>query len=137
MTDALVDNESFPRNDIDVHQIRHARHQIICLQNDLKALVKEIENGLHDVHAEAAADVGHAESTKMSDMHLDHSPINETPLCPIVRVNLVSTGSPAELAVSTICIIAESFMICVCLTCDLFNVQRESNSMTKSSNLVR
>lgn len=103
MSEDLIDCEGFPRNDIDVHQIRHARHQIICMQNDMKALVKEIEKGLHAVHAEAAENIGNEASTKMLNMHVDQSesPINEKPLRPIVRVNLVSAGSPAQLAVST------------------------------------
>lgn len=46
MRDPLVDADGFPRNDIDVYQVRHARHQIINLQNDLKSLLKEIEKGL-------------------------------------------------------------------------------------------
>lgn len=53
LTESLVDDFGFPRNDIDVYQVRQARNQIICLQNDLKALLKEIEVGLIDVHAEA------------------------------------------------------------------------------------
>lgn len=63
MTEPLVDEFGFPRNDIDVYQVRQARHQIICLQNDLKALMKEIENGLIAVHAEAT--VNSDASTKM------------------------------------------------------------------------
>ena len=30
MNDALVDSEGYPRADIDVYQVRHARHKIIC-----------------------------------------------------------------------------------------------------------
>lgn len=30
MTDELVDSQGFPRNDIDVYQVRHARHKITC-----------------------------------------------------------------------------------------------------------
>lgn len=30
MNGPLVDSEGFPRNDIDVYQVRHARHKIIC-----------------------------------------------------------------------------------------------------------
>lgn len=99
MTETLVDESGFPRNDIDVHQVRHARHQIICLQNDLKDLVKEIEKGIHEIHAEAANDVNTHASTKMAHMQIDV--INdETTVIPIVKVNLVSSGSPAEDAVS-------------------------------------
>lgn len=63
MTEALVDDFGYPRNDIDVYQVRQARHQINCLQNDLKALMKEIEQGLCEVHADAK--VNHEASTKM------------------------------------------------------------------------
>lgn len=63
MTESLVDDFGFPRNDIDVYQVRQARNQIICLQNDLKTLLKEIEQGLSEVHAEAK--VNHEASTKM------------------------------------------------------------------------
>ncbi len=46
MRESLVDDDGYPRNDIDVYQVRHARHQINTLQNDLKSLLKEIEKGL-------------------------------------------------------------------------------------------
>lgn len=46
MRESLIDADGYPRNDIDVYQVRHARHQINTLQNDLKSLMKEIEKGL-------------------------------------------------------------------------------------------
>ncbi|XP_059485239.1 26S proteasome non-ATPase regulatory subunit 9 [Neocloeon triangulifer] len=52
MHGTLVDGEDFPRNDIDVYQVRHARNKIIRLQNDHKAVMKEIEAGLHNFHSE-------------------------------------------------------------------------------------
>lgn len=63
MSESLTDENGFPRNDIDVYQVRHARHAIICLQNDLNVLMKEIEEGLIAVHAEAAINCD--ASTKM------------------------------------------------------------------------
>lgn len=30
MSEPLVDNQGYPREDIDVYQVRHARHKIIC-----------------------------------------------------------------------------------------------------------
>lgn len=30
LDDPLVDAEGYPRQDIDVYQVRHARHRIIC-----------------------------------------------------------------------------------------------------------
>lgn len=30
LTESLIDAEGYPRSDIDVYQVRHARHQIKC-----------------------------------------------------------------------------------------------------------
>lgn len=46
----LVDEEKFPRSDIDVYAVREARHRIYCLQNDHKEVELEIEKALHDIH---------------------------------------------------------------------------------------
>ncbi|RLO09218.1 hypothetical protein DYB28_014714 [Aphanomyces astaci] len=40
----LVDDEGFPRSDIDVYTVRHKRHRFACLQNDLKWKMQEIED---------------------------------------------------------------------------------------------
>jgi len=32
MSEALVDDSGYPRQDLDVYQVRHARHKIICKQ---------------------------------------------------------------------------------------------------------
>ncbi|KAL1379258.1 hypothetical protein quinque_014713 [Culex quinquefasciatus] len=101
MTDSLVDAAGFPRNDIDVYQVRGARHQIICLQNDLKSLMKLIEQGLHTVHAETAAQQQeNLASTKLQAMDIDSAGGSQrrpaAPVKPIAKVNVVSEGSPAQ-----------------------------------------
>merc|ERR1711936_905297 len=53
MEEPLVDEEGFPRGDIDVYQVRHARHNIRTKGNDLINLVANIEKGLHSLHAQA------------------------------------------------------------------------------------
>ncbi|GBP20878.1 26S proteasome non-ATPase regulatory subunit 9 [Eumeta japonica] len=52
MQGPLVDGDGYPRSDIDVYRVRHARHRIICLQNDHKEIMKKIERGLHVIHSE-------------------------------------------------------------------------------------
>ncbi|XP_028172498.1 26S proteasome non-ATPase regulatory subunit 9 [Ostrinia furnacalis] len=52
MSDPLVDADGFPRADIDVYKVRHARHRIICLQNDHKSIMRRIEQGLAEVHSD-------------------------------------------------------------------------------------
>jgi 26S proteasome regulatory subunit N4 len=100
MTEPLTDAESFPRTDIDVHQVRAARHQIICLQNDRKALLKEIEKGLEVVHSEQKFNNPNnlaTNSRKIESMDTDE-PRRVPPQVAFLKVNLVSPGSPAETA---------------------------------------
>ena len=64
MDSALVDEEGYPRADVDVYQVRHARHDIRCKENDLKSLMKEIEAGLHSLHSQAKETVMEVEKSK-------------------------------------------------------------------------
>lgn len=101
MHEPLVDAEGFPRNDIDVYQVRHARHEINCLQQDLSDLMKEIEAGLDDYHAEGMR----FPSPKFPPgLNISNgSSSSQTPSVvrtPFVVINLVSPQSPAEEAVS-------------------------------------
>jgi len=47
----LVDEEGYPRGDIDIVSVVHDRKQLKELQNDHKAIMKEMEGGLHRLHA--------------------------------------------------------------------------------------
>jgi len=55
MTTPLTTFDGYPRDDIDVAQIRITRARIIPLRNDYKALMAEIERGLHGLHALSAS----------------------------------------------------------------------------------
>ncbi|XP_077281482.1 26S proteasome non-ATPase regulatory subunit 9 [Temnothorax americanus] len=92
MDEPLVDSEGYPRQDINVYQVRHTRHKIICLRNDHKDAMKKIEEGLHRVHA-----LGGASKAEESIADIPDSRETEG-LEPFLRVNLVSPGSPAETA---------------------------------------
>eukprot|EP00058_Branchiostoma_floridae_P005857 XP_002591345.1 hypothetical protein BRAFLDRAFT_114341 [Branchiostoma floridae] len=90
MSGPLVDTEDFPRSDIDVYQVRTARHNIICLQNDHKAIMREIEEGLHNLHAQAR-EKGQGEK-------MDVRPENTDKPKPFARVDSVAAGGPASMA---------------------------------------
>lgn len=93
MHESLVDAEGYPRLDVDVYQVRHARHRIICLQNDHKAVMKEIEQCLHAFHANnKPPDWSASQDVEMADAEPQQ---NTTPFA---KVNEVSQNSPAELA---------------------------------------
>ena len=51
MKEPLVDNEGYPRNDIDVYTVRTTRHKIITLENDCRDIMKIIERKLEEFHA--------------------------------------------------------------------------------------
>jgi len=89
MTEPLVDQEGYPRNDIDVYQVRHARHKIICFQNDFKALTKRIDSSLAKYHQRLKE-----QGTNGTPMEVDNA-APDVVLSPIAKVNLVSEGSPA------------------------------------------
>ncbi|CAD6231704.1 GSCOCG00001544001-RA-CDS [Cotesia congregata] len=78
MNEPLVDAEDFPRADIDVYQVRQARSRIIC----------KITSGKSGDEP-ATSRVTASENIPEDD---------EVPGEPFLRVNLVSSGSPAESA---------------------------------------
>ncbi|XP_047035686.1 26S proteasome non-ATPase regulatory subunit 9 [Helicoverpa zea] len=110
MDDPLVDSEGFPRNDIDVYKVRHARHRIICLQNDHKSLMKLIEKGLAEVHKDllgsngegravngASSSNGHGNGTSSGDTAAAAAAAVEDDKVFAV-VGFVHDGSPADIA---------------------------------------
>uniref|UniRef100_A0A8D3CHF4 26S proteasome non-ATPase regulatory subunit 9 n=1 Tax=Scophthalmus maximus TaxID=52904 RepID=A0A8D3CHF4_SCOMX len=87
----LVDAEGFPRGDVNVYQIRTARHNISCLQNDHKALMAEIEEALHKLHAREKAKREQDEA----EAHVEAMEQEVTLPPPFAQVDAVTQGSPA------------------------------------------
>ncbi|KAG5198675.1 hypothetical protein R6Z07F_015102 [Ovis aries] len=98
MNEPLVDCEGYPRADVDLYQVRTARHNIVCLQNDHKAVMKQVEDALHQLHArdkeKQARDLAEAHREALSrDQSQGLSPAQA-----FAKVNSVSPGSPASIA---------------------------------------
>ncbi|KYM78695.1 26S proteasome non-ATPase regulatory subunit 9 [Atta colombica] len=119
MDEPLVDSEGYPRQDINVYQVRHTRHKIIRLTNDHKNLMKKIEEGLHRVHALAGASIAEQPISDVSDNQETEA------LEPFLRVNLVSPGSPAETAVCIISMLAETAVCIISMPADTVGIQVE------------
>lgn len=90
----LIDDENYPRSDIDVYAVRVARNRIICLQNDHKALMKEIEEGIHEVHAKAREQRNNEKESQEDKEMTDISSKLEA----FLRVDSVAEGSPSSQA---------------------------------------
>ncbi|KAF7484210.1 Hypothetical predicted protein [Marmota monax] len=101
MNEPLVDFEGYPRADVDVYQVRTARHNIICLQNDHKAVMKQVEEALHQLHAhdkeKQARDLAEAHEEAMS-RRMSHNEGHSLSQA-FAKVNSISPGSPASIAV--------------------------------------
>ncbi|CAG9833390.1 unnamed protein product [Diabrotica balteata] len=94
MNEPLVDSQGFPKSSIDVYQVRHARHRIICLQNDHKSLMKQIENGLHGYYSATSLD-----SNLNNAVAMETDPSNAVVHTePFAKVTIVSDNSPAYFA---------------------------------------
>jgi 26S proteasome non-ATPase regulatory subunit 9 len=81
----LVDNEGFPRADLDIYAVRHARVRVIELRNDLSTVMDQIAKALETVYAPASGP--------------DSEP--EQKLDVFAKVNAVAPGSPAASAVGS------------------------------------
>ncbi|KAK3831096.1 MAG: proteasome 26S non-ATPase subunit 9 [Linnemannia gamsii] len=115
MNDQLIDSNGFPRSDIDLVVVRTARSNIIRLKNDMKALMLQIEEALHAVHAEALEEkqrqaaekkkeqellgtmpAGSAAPTTTTTPAITDEAALERSLPPFARVNSVAPDSPAQ-----------------------------------------
>jgi 26S proteasome non-ATPase regulatory subunit 9 len=98
MRQPLVDREGFPRDDLDVWAVRHARVRIIELRNDLESLMNEIAKTLETVYPRSPPPPHEgSESTTASDA--EGGATVSTELLPFARINGVAPGSPAADAV--------------------------------------
>lgn len=102
MSTPLTTFDGFPRADVDVVQIRVTRARIIPLRNDYKALMAEIEKGLHEHHAAVAAGGSDGERESGGEVAAARQPAQQQQVpgdvvqLPFARVNSVAVGGPAE-----------------------------------------
>ncbi|KAI9817229.1 MAG: putative 26S proteasome regulatory subunit [Pycnora praestabilis] len=104
MNTTLTTFDGYPRDDLDIAQIRTTRARIIYLKNDYKSLMSRIEIGLHTHHASASHSEAAAKSratVAASASMTAPSTIAETSAfgiieTPFARVNSVVSKSPAD-----------------------------------------
>jgi 26S proteasome non-ATPase regulatory subunit 9 len=89
MDGKLVDDEGFPRNDIDIVKVRTARQKIICLSNDHKAIMNKIAEILYSLHQQQKEALG-PDQEPPEDVVMP----NELPKA-FASVAFVNIGSPA------------------------------------------
>ncbi|CDI75520.1 26S Proteasome non-ATPase regulatory subunit 9, putative [Eimeria praecox] len=75
----LVDEEGFPRADIDVHAVRDARHQLACLKTDYRELQRRLEDILFRIHEDSARKAPDDQSNAAPTTHDETNETSETP----------------------------------------------------------
>lgn len=101
MTAPLVDNEGYPRADIDLYKVRLARQQINCLRNDYKQVMDRIEVELEKIYSSTSPEPNAVESEPKNDSSNNNARTTSTttsvaakgrPFCVVTQVD---AGSPA------------------------------------------
>jgi 26S proteasome non-ATPase regulatory subunit 9 len=115
MRQPLVDREGFPRDDLDVWAVRHARVRIIELRNDLQSLMDEIAKTLETVYPRSPPPPPAEKDGEGSGSTTASEAATSTELLPFARVNGVAPGSPAADAVrpASVLLVAAAFHVCV------------------------
>ncbi|XP_058127499.1 probable 26S proteasome non-ATPase regulatory subunit 9 [Anopheles ziemanni] len=103
MKEPLVDNEGYPRNDIDVAAVRHARRDIICLQNERSALYEQIHTALGAFHKQQKEKTVQSHNTPQHNQQhhepMDVSESNSAKIrLPFITVQTVVPGLGADQA---------------------------------------
>uniref|UniRef100_A0A1I7YBJ3 Nas2_N domain-containing protein n=1 Tax=Steinernema glaseri TaxID=37863 RepID=A0A1I7YBJ3_9BILA len=89
MDTKLVDEEGFPKAEIDVYSVRIARHAIITLRNDRKEITEKIEKLVHQIHEERREGTA---SGPAKEIPIVHRTTNK----PFLRITSVRSQSPAD-----------------------------------------
>jgi len=90
----LVDHEGFPRDDLDIYQVRNARVRTIELRNDLKAVTDDIAKALEAVYDPSAVPAPASNSDGVETL----TSAEEAATKPFARVDGVAPSSPAAVA---------------------------------------
>eukprot|EP00434_Breviolum_minutum_P016521 symbB.v1.2.014562.t1/scaffold1068.1/size140200/3 len=99
----LVDDEGFPRGDIDLYAVRQARNKYVCAQTDHIEIMRKIEQAIAAIHATTKVDVPReGPATKMEEDLPEEENENvflQVKLTtPFATIDEVSQASPAEAA---------------------------------------
>jgi 26S proteasome non-ATPase regulatory subunit 9 len=100
MSTPLIDTEGFPRADIDIWAVRHARVRVIELRNDITAVVERIKGALEEAATEDASAIATPTTNGVCNVNGITNGVNvDYESRPIGKVNGVAPGSPASTAV--------------------------------------
>ncbi|XAO23939.1 hypothetical protein I312_102724 [Cryptococcus bacillisporus CA1280] len=101
---SLLDNEGYPRGDLDIYAIRHARSSLVRLQNDRRTVTDLLATALHDAFVPSSSS---SEQQSNGSVSIPSSQTNgysartrqtAWPERAVAKVNTVAVNSPASVA---------------------------------------
>mmetsp|Transcript_64598 Transcript_64598/g.185819 ORF Transcript_64598/g.185819 Transcript_64598/m.185819 type:complete len:224 (-) Transcript_64598:88-759(-) len=103
---SLIDEEGFPRGDLDLYAIRKARNRLACAQTDHMEVMKKIEKALVLIHSGSCVSVPRATPAPCGDQEMDDAADTAAPAeaqavmpsPPFALIDEVAEGSPAQAA---------------------------------------
>ncbi|EEP78642.1 hypothetical protein UREG_03488 [Uncinocarpus reesii 1704] len=106
METPLTTFDGYPRDDLDIAQIRTTRARIIYLRNDHKAIMAKVEQGVHayfaDIRNRDTCDKSTGDQQPPPTTHdaTEEAPVDQSGLVetPFAKVSSVADGSPAAQA---------------------------------------
>ncbi|KAE8228492.1 hypothetical protein CF326_g6571 [Tilletia indica] len=102
LTSPLVDEEGFPRADIDIHAVRIARNRIAMLRNDRVDITNQMAEAMRQAFLEPPNGTSSTAlpngSGSTDDSASSSSEAPSTSFKPFAQINSVTPGSPADQA---------------------------------------
>ncbi|KEP67506.1 UNVERIFIED_CONTAM: proteasome (prosome, macropain) 26S subunit, non-ATPase, 9, putative [Hammondia hammondi] len=105
LTGGLLDDEGFPRADIDIYAIRGARNRLAILKTDYKEVRSQIEKELFALHAQGPVAVARRGCVRTGDalnaasVSTDsNTALKENPFIPFAKISELHENSPASKA---------------------------------------
>lgn len=92
LTGPLVNSDGFPRPDLDLYAIRHARHRVACLKTDYNDVCQRIHAALTKLHSERRVAVPRSKSQCQSTEEFSATDV------PFAWIDEVTPGSSADAA---------------------------------------
>jgi 26S proteasome non-ATPase regulatory subunit 9 len=88
----LIDEQGYPRADIDIYQVRLTRQRMNCLNNDYKEVIDQIERLLAVKLSSTASSENDKSQQKSQASHTNEK------LKPFLQVSNIAPGSPSDKA---------------------------------------
>ncbi|KAE8537930.1 hypothetical protein D1P53_005991 [Cryptococcus gattii VGV] len=99
---SLLDNEGYPRGDLDIYAIRHARSSLVRLQNDRRTVTDLLATALHDAFVPSSSEQQPNGSvpipSRQTNGYSARTRQTGWPERAVAKVNTVAVNSPASVA---------------------------------------